>query len=213
MCLSPNDLLIMESVEGWKYRCKTSICWLNEIWVSELRKYRCFVKTLNKFDKVIVNVSQSVDAINEVIGEKCVYLPLGIDAMQFCPYPEPSPRLIDVYSIGRRSEATHRALLRMVRENNLFYVYDTIDGDRVIDPVEHRLLFANMAKRSKYFIVNPSKIDSPDETKGQSEFGPRYFEGAASGAIMIGEYPRNEEFGRNFDWPDSVIIFPMDLPR
>jgi hypothetical protein len=205
VCQFPKDLLYVESVEGWRDHCKTSICWLNEIWVADLYKERCFLNILSQFDYVILNCSQSVNPVNEVIHGRCFYLPPGIDAILFCPYPKLLPRSIDVYSIGRRSEETHQALLRMLKQKEIFYVYDTMAGEEVVDPAQHRLLFANMAKRSRYFIVNPGKINSPKETNGQSEFGPRYFEGAASGAIMMGECPKNEEFKKIFNWPGAVI--------
>ena len=47
-------------------------------------------------------------------------------------------------------------------------------------------MMANMAKRSRYFIVSPGKFNNPAETGGLSEFGYRYFEAAAPGTIMIG---------------------------
>jgi len=67
----------------------------------------------------------------------------------------------------------------------------------------------NMAKRSRYFIVNPGHIDRPDRTGGQSEISFRYFEGAASGTIMIGEHPKSEEFRELFNWPEAVIHLPF----
>ncbi len=40
------------------------------------------------------------------------------------------------------------------------------------------------------------------------EIGNRYFEGAASGAIMVGESPNNDAFERLFDWPEAVTRLP-----
>ena len=59
-------------------------------------------------------------------------------------------------------------------------------------------------------MVNPGKIDNPAATKGQVEFGYRYFEGAASGTIMVGERPRNKVFPEIFHWDDVVIQMPFD---
>lgn len=205
----PKDLLHVKSVEGWKENCKTSVCWLNEIWVPDINKCRYFMKILAQFDYVIVHWAGSVNAVQKVVEGKCFYLPYGIDTILFCPYPNAPRRVIDVYSIGRRSDETHRALLRMGDNNKYFYVFDSITGEQVINPNEHRLLFANMAKRSRYFIVNPGKRDDPGETAGQIEFGNRFFEGAASGTIMIGETPKNEQFAKVFDWPDAVIHVPF----
>jgi hypothetical protein len=137
-------------------------------------------------------------------------MPPGVDTTLFCPYPGPPGRVVDVYSIGRRSNITHTSLLKMVAESGLLYIHDTIAGDQALKLMEHRALFANLAKRSRYFIVNPGLIDRPDIRGNQLEIGNRYFEGAASGAIMVGERPNTEEFERLFGWPDAVFHLPYD---
>src|SRR5262249_15054797 len=151
-----------------------------------------------------------VKPLGECIKSRCAFLPPGIDAISFCPYPDPVERVIDVYSIGRRSQITHEKLLEWARETRLFYLHDTIGGNQAINLKEHRALFANAIRRSRYFIVNPGKIDEPDQRGQQLEAGNRYFEGAASGAIMIGAHPDNEAFKNLFDWPDAVIRVPYD---
>lgn len=137
-------------------------------------------------------------------------MPPGIDTTLFCPYPDPPQRVIDVCSIGRRSAITHQRLLRMASENGLFYLHDSIAGDRAIHSAEHRALLANVSKRSRYFIVNPALIDRSEIRGNQMEMGNRYFEGAASGTIMLGERPDNREFDGLFDWPDALIHLPYD---
>ena len=205
ICQFPKDLCNIRALHGWRDHCKTSICWLNEIWVADLPESKSWIDSLKKFDYVVVSCSQTLSALRQSLGNKCHYLPHGIDTILFCPYPNRPRRSIDLYNIGRRSESTHRAILKLAEGSGIFYVYDSMDGDQVISPHEHRSLFANIAKRSRYFIVNPGKIDSPTETNQQIEFGTRYFEGAASGTIMIGEKPNHREFEKYFDWPDVVI--------
>jgi hypothetical protein len=210
VCGAPGDLLMVNTVSNWRDVCKTSVCLLDEIWIRQMSNYRYFLRILAKFDVVMLYYSQSVKALSEQIGRKCVFLPPGVNAIAFCPYPEPPKRVVDVLCVGRRSEITHQRLLRMVAENGLFYLHDSIAGDQAINSKEHRALLANLAKRSRYFIVNPGLIDRPDIRGNQIEIGNRYFEGAASGAIMVGERPNNEEFGRLFDWPDAVIHLTYD---
>ena len=77
-------------------------------------------------------------------------------------------------------------------------------------PSEHRELFANIIEKKPFFIVNPGLIDRPDVRGDQIEIGNRYFEGAASGTIMVGERPNNGEFDKLFDWPDSLIDLPYN---
>jgi hypothetical protein len=183
---------------------------MDEIWLNEMVKHHHFLRILAKFDVVMLYYSQTVKPLSEQIGCKCVFLPPGVDAILFCPYPTPPRRVIDVCSIGRRSAAMHQKLLRMVRDSGLFYLHDSIAGSRAINSKEHRVLLANVAKRSRYFIVNRGKIDEPDRTGNQIEIGNRYFEGAASGAIMVGERPKNEEFEKLFDWPEAVTKVDCD---
>src|SRR5690348_4288067 len=126
VCGFPKDLLHLNVVTNWKDHCRVSICLLDEIWASQLSKYECFLKILSQFDYVMLYYSQSVKPLSEVIGNKCFFLPPGVDAIRFCPYPELPKRVVDVYSIGRRSEVTHQALLKMAKEGSIFYVYDSI---------------------------------------------------------------------------------------
>lgn len=206
----PKDLLHLNSLKNWKEKCRISICWLNELWITEIKECKNFLKILSQFDYVIVHSSGSLNAIQEIIKVECHHLPYGINAIFFCPYPNMAQRVIDVYSIGRKSLTVHETLMRLMENNKFFYIYDTIDGDVVYNPNEHRYMFANMIKRSRYFIVNPGRVTRPDLTKGQVEFGNRFFEGAAAGAILIGGRPDNKEFSNYFDWPDAVIDVPFN---
>jgi hypothetical protein len=212
VCEKPSELLNVNAVEGWRDRCKTSVCLLTELWVKEMPYYKSCLKVLSKFDYVFSYLSQSVEPINQVIRGKCFYMPQGIDTVLFLPYPNTPRRVIDVFSIGRRSEDIHQALLRMARENKILYVYDTIKDLHCHDLEQHRFLVSSMAKRSRYFVVYPAKWDKPDERGTQSEMGARYFEGPAAGTIMIGEQPSNERFKSEFFWPDAVVQLPYD-PR
>lgn len=209
VCEKPSELLNVNSVRGWKDRCKTSFCWLTEFWIKDMATHRSCLEVLSQFDFVFSFIPR-LDAFRRVVKGQCMYLPGGIDAFRFCPYPDPPRRCIDVLSIGRRSERTHRALLEIAERDRSFYMYDTFSNLAAYDLNQHRLLLTNMAKRSRYFIANPGKIDSPGETDQTSEFGCRYFEGAAAGALIIGERPRNSEFDRIFHWQDALIDLPFD---
>jgi hypothetical protein len=210
ICGFPQDLLMVNAVSNMRDICRSSVCLVDELWIKDMVKHRHFLRILAKFDVVMLYYSQTVKSLSEQIGRRCVFLPPGIDAILFCPFPAPPKRVIDVCSIGRRSEITHQRLLRMVRESGLFYLHDSIGGSQAINSKEHRALLANVAKRSRYFIVNPGKIDQPDVRGNQIEASNRYYEGAASGAVMVGERPKNETFERLFDWPEAVIQLPYD---
>ena len=210
ICQEPSDLLSLKALRRWRAHCQTSVCWLIELWAWNSHQWRNHLKTLREFDHVIVMFNGSVQPIENVIGKQCVYMPPGIDAATFCPYPNPPRRCVDVFSAGRRSQQTHRALLEMARQRKIFYIYDTTRPLMTICQKEHRIQVANIAKRSRYFIANAPKINHPSQTHGQSEISYRFVEGAASGTVMIGDPGDNEVFGIHFDWPDAVITVPYD---
>ena len=110
--------------------------------------HRHFLRILAKFDVVMLYYSQSVNPLSEQIGCRCVFLPPGVDALLFCPYPHPPKRVVDVCSIGRRSEITHQKLLRMARESSLFYLHDSIGGGQAINSKEHRHFFRTSQEES-----------------------------------------------------------------
>jgi hypothetical protein len=105
-------------------------------------------------------------------------------------------------------------LLDLARERRLFYLYDTFSGNiPVQNPAEHRLQLGNLIKRSRFFLANRAKANEEGETGRQEELGFRFFEGAAGGAVMIGEAPEVASFQEHFDWPDALIHLPFGSPR
>jgi hypothetical protein len=213
VCGSARDLLALKSVTNWRQRCKTAICLIDELWITQMDGLLHFLDVLKDFDSVILYYSNSVKPLADRLGVNSVFLPPGLDALRFCPFQQQYERVIDVCSIGRRSEVTHAKLLKMVETDGIFYFHDTLAGDQAIDASEHRSFMINLAKRSRYFIVNPGLINRPDIRGDQIEIGNRYFEGSAAGAILVGERPATETFETLFDWPDALIHLPYDSPE
>ena len=213
ICQFPRDLLSLNAIKGWRQHCRTSVCWLAEIWASELHKLKGHLKILSQFDYVIIPSSGSVEPVKDAIRGRCVCITPGIDTIRFCPYPNPPLRSIDVYSMGRKSLITHQPLLKMAEQKKIFYIYDTFENMKTLLPRDHRILLANIAKRSRYFIANAPKINKQSETGGQEEISYRFYEGTASGTVLIGETGQNEAFKKHFGWPDSVIQVPFDSPN
>lgn len=212
VCGDPTDMLRIDAIGNWRERCKKAVIVIDELWVTQMPAYGNYLRMLKKFDLVCLYYCQSPEPLNQRIGPRSMYLPPAVDAIRFCPYPTPPERCVDVYSIGRRSAATHQSLLQLAADHGLYYIYDSTSADQVLDPTDHRELYANTLKRSCYFIVNPGLIDRPDIRGEQIEIGYRYFDGVAAGAINVGERPNNEVFAKLFDWPDPMIDFPYNSP-
>jgi hypothetical protein len=111
--------------------------------------------------------------------------------------------------------------MRQAQERKIFYCYDTVAASgiderqrtfRVDSASEHRALLASMLQRTRYFFANRAGVNDPEYTQGHDELSARFYEGAAAGAVMIGEAPKLETFRQQFDWPDAVIHVPFDSP-
>ncbi|NJM22008.1 MAG: glycosyltransferase [Richelia sp. RM2_1_2] len=204
------DITCINAIKGWRDKCKKAVLWIDEIWAKEVEnpKTALCLKLAKDFDYIFTTQSKSVDAINQLVKRPCYSLPYAVDAVKFCPYPQLPQRHIDVYSIGRRSEITHKSLLELTERENFLYLYDSLKGLEMRNYQEHRILYSNLIKRSRYFIANKAKFDSGNQTGGQEELGSRFFEGAAAGAVMIGTPPVCEAYNTHFDWSDAVIEVP-----
>lgn len=212
VCHSYEDLLYVNAVEGWKNHCNISICWIHEVWAGTIQKYRHWMSALRRFDYVFVGVKETVAPLSKEIGSRCYYLASAVDTCRFSPRLHPVPRTIDVLSIGRRWTEIHQVFRSQTLKDKIFYMHDTFAAATadVFDYREHREQFARLVQRSRYFLVAPAKMDAAAETKGQIEVGFRYFEGAAAGAVMIGQTPHGEAFREMFGWPNSVIEIRPD---
>src|SRR5579871_1474049 len=202
------DARYITAIRDWKKHCRVSVCWIDELWAHAVPSYKYWLPLLNEFDHVVLGLKGSVKAVSEALGRPCHFLRGGVDALRFSPYPNPPKRVIDVYSIGRRFEGIHQRLLTLAGEKKLFYVYDTLDNPGDIDMKDHRQhrdMYANVAKRSRFFVVAVAKVDMHAHTKGQIEVPFRYFEGAGAGCVLVGQSPDCDSFREMFDWPDAVI--------
>ena len=210
----PHQLFALSCIPEWRKRCRKAACFIAEAWEGMLPGY--LLELLSEFDHVFVNARHVIGAMSRIIGRPCSYMPQGVDALRFCPWPDPPQRTIDVCNIGRRSPLTHEALLAAARDKGLFYYYDTVKPAEkqvtfhVSDGSEHRFLLANLLKRSRYFVVNRARANQPELIRGRDEIAGRFFEGIAAGAILIGDPPATDEFRARFGWPDAVIPMPFD---
>jgi hypothetical protein len=204
------DIPHLRRLEGWRERCVKAVCVLAEVWSHEVRRYRRCFELLRRleFDRVYVVNARPAGEIASILGCPVEPFPYGVDALRFSPYPDPPQRCIDLYQFGRRSEITHRAALEMARRGEVFYVYDSLGNvSDVPDPQAHRELIAAHVKRSRYFFAYEPALGNP-RARGEPILAPRYFEGIAGGAVLLGNAPDLPAYREAFPWPDATITIP-----
>lgn len=212
---SPQSLVELRRIKGWRRRCKFAVAYLFELWSSTLKQDREYLKLLDQFDHVFLLHGKCLPQLASYTRAPCSVLPVAVDCLLATPFPSPPRRDVDVYSIGNRSAAVHGELLKLAQGGELFYIYDSLAStdSRVRNWAEHRALLTNIIKRSEYFIAfSPASLAEQKAGKvaGEHVLPGRLFEGAAGGAIILGSAPRCPEFGQYFDWPDAVVEIAPD---
>ena len=205
------DLIALESVAGWRERCAKKVCLIEELWVEDLRLWGDHgLHRLEGFDFVGVGFRDSARVLGEMTGLRCAWVPGAIDAVRFYPGARPVARSIDIFGMGRRSEFTHQALLDLVEREGWTYLFDTVEPRRVLEGHHepHRAQLAAMIRRSRYFIANKARMGATD-IGDQEELGFRSYEGAAAGAVLLGEAPKSVSAQLLFDWPDAHVEVPF----
>jgi hypothetical protein len=217
---NPYELYALRTIPDWRARCRVAACYVAEVWADLGPEY--LLELLGQFDHIFIGWDNSADGVARITGRPCTYLPQAADVLRFSPWPDRPARTIDVCNIGRRSAVTHDALVRLAAERRIFYYFDTVAGGagkdqkqrtfRVADAAQHRLLLAGLLRRSRYFIANRGRINELEHTGSHEAIAGRFYEGAAAGAVMLGEAPNTEEFRSQFGWQDAVIRVPFDCP-
>ncbi|HEY9761902.1 MAG TPA: glycosyltransferase [Trichocoleus sp.] len=207
----PWEIFNLRAIPNWREKCRYAVCHFVELWQKEVEDLELLRKEYEQFDKIYSNTFFTTEEISAATGCACEYLPFTVDAIEFCPYPNPPERFIDVSYIGRRSLVTHQALLNLAENEPFFYLYDTAKNFRTNNHREHRKLLAKQLKRTRYFFANRSKLDDPSSQNRQPEFGWRFFEGMAAGTVVLGTIPDTEVFKRCFNWQDAAINLPFDV--
>ena len=217
VCDNPWQLHLLETVKNWRDKCRHKACYVMETWKLNFDDWRLAHEPFKNFDHIFAGTAHCVETYSDVTGLPANYLAPGIDALKFCPYPNPPQRLIDVCCVGRRPEDTHQSLFQRSQEDeNFFYYYDTVNNKNlhVANPREHRAKLAKLLQRSRYNIATHARFDALSETGGYQEIGSRYFEAVAAGTVLIGMPPMGDVFPQYFDWEEPIIkvnLFEQDV--
>ena len=211
----PYNVININLLQQWRKKCKVAVCYVIELWQTELDKFKNYLTFLENFDFVFLGHSQILKETQDIIRKPCAYLAPGVDAIKFRPPSLYSDRSIDLCSMGRRSQVTHEALLELTQNQDFFYHYDLLNSadTHTNHHQAHRIFNANILKQSRYFIAHHAKVNCLEQTGGQIEIGYRFFEGAAAGTVMLGKAPKNDVFEQYFGWDNAVIPMEFDEPN
>ena len=209
----PRDLSYLSLAKGWRENSRFAICWLQELWAADIRRLGHRLDKLNSFDHVICPFYHTTEYLRARLSVPVTYMTWGTDTALFNPFPNPPRRAIDICRIGEMTPETHKVLLTHADLTGKYYSYSTVKGvTTATSHRAHRHNYAGMLKRSQYFITYLAKMAQKAERGAQEEFGLRYIEAIATGAILLGDRPSNPAFDNYFGWEDAVIEAPYASP-
>jgi hypothetical protein len=201
----------LDGLRNWRRHCRTSVLFIWELWPASLDEFRAFYRGLERFDHIYVGTQMVAEPLSERLGREVRWLPPGTDVLRFRP-KAPEARTIDILSLGRRSDVQHQAASELRDDLGWHYVYDTASGMSIEDHVEHRTLVAENLSRAKFFVSNRGKFNDTGESAGVHDFGNRFFDGTAGGAVVVGEFAKTTGFASCFDWGEIGVDLPANDP-
>jgi hypothetical protein len=206
-----HDLHVLGALKDWRRKSRYAICRLDEFWVETMPGLRRFFRVLEQFDLIFCSEYYTAEKLSEELkGPDVIYLPPGVDALEFAPVMEPSIRPIDITNFGALPDATHKGLIEYGKRAEGFYFFESLKGRfEARSPSEHRLRYAQILKRSKYFLCYFALMRT-EGPPNQLEFGPRYIEGLAAGCVLLGSWASTPAFDRYLGWEDAVIEMPFE---
>ena len=213
----PRDLATLDAFD-LRRRAGRAVVWLQELAAADVPGYGPALEVLNAFDHVICGLAGTVPVLAARLDVPVHYACWGLDALAFCPWPDPPERAIWFYNLSNVSQTTHAALLAHARASGAFYDFPTQVGIHTArDASEHRWGYADRLKRSRYFYAGTARVRSRAHAgwkreAAQAEFGSRYVEALAAGAILLGDRVETPEFEANLGWEDAVIPVPYECP-
>ena len=206
----PYDLLALENFGDWRDRTSFAVCLIQEFWLSELDQQLTDLQyILDKFDLVICCFYHTAEELSHRLSAEVAYAPHCVDADLFNPYnlKHTPRRVIDACAVGDMDPLTHRSLWDWAAETGRYYNFTTLGGAKLsVHHGVHRQNLAQTLQRSRYFFTYMAKRTATKQRTSQEEFGSRFFEGAAAGAIQLGDIvTSNPGFMANLDWDGAVI--------
>jgi Glycosyl transferases group 1 len=156
-----------------------------DAWKSSLTKIG-IAATIERLNPCFVAYREATEELQRRFPlAKFVWLPFGADTDTFYPRNEGKP--IFAFSMGRRYEPLHRALLAYCEARGLRYVHSYGGGLSTEE-------LGRTTSSAQYFLATPPDLDNPKRTGGFSPLVMRYFEGLAAGTRLLGVLPRSGEY-------------------
>lgn len=202
VAMAPYWIPSLRYVRNLRQVARRVVVYLYDSWLSDLPGLLSSRALWPLIDDLFVSFRHTVEPYAEQLPCRVHYLPQAIDPRWFHPYQ--GRRSIDVLSLGRRLPAVHRELLEISRRRDLYYHYNTHVAPQARDFAENQEFVGRLCQLAQAHVSWSVDKTNPARSGEAAAITARWFESAASGAVVIGAAPRTDEFARLFPYPEFV---------
>jgi hypothetical protein len=214
--MGPEDYAPLDVFKQWDRSAGFKILYLFDTMERQLSSIRAILRSA-RWDLTITSFQGAVPFLEAQTQRRWFAVPQGVKLDRFRPAAA-QKRLIDFSAYGRRLRKVHESVKEFCAETGRYYDYTTTT--RLIpgtDPQEQYHHYAWRLRHSAFNFCWPVETTNPDRVRTFSPITCRWFEAAASGAVVVGQPPKDtgflEAFGEGFVVPLNPESGDDDLRR
>lgn len=205
------QLAALEALPGWRELGDRVVVFINEMWppwFEDAAHRRLVDEIVHRSTRVVVTIDWAAQALRAVTDSPIDCMLPTVDVLAAVSRAS-DDRRIDVANLGRRSPQQHAELVRWTESERGFYLFDTAALAAVDDHAEHRRQYSTLVGRSRLFISNVARFNQPELRGSAREYGLRYIEALAGGALIAGEHPSVTEGAGQLGPDVRLLDFPI----
>jgi hypothetical protein len=188
---------MIQSLPGWSSIARRKVAFVSEIWPGMIPSaVRIIEEVVGELDLLVTTLECTVDELRRISGADVLHLPQSVDVLNVTVPQSVEGRRIDISNRGRRDPGQHAVFRRWATGSGGTYLFDTANIAEVDDHHEHRRHYNDQIGWSRLFVANYARFDQPGLSGGSVEFGLRYFEALAGGAVVVGQHPSSADQNR-----------------
>jgi hypothetical protein len=204
--MGPEDYSPLDVFRQWDRSAGFRILYLFDTMERQLSSIRAILKSA-RWDLTITSFTGAVPFLEEQTQRRWFAVPQGVNLHRFHPAAQ-QHRLIDFSAYGRRLRNVHESVKAFCADTGRYYEYTTTN--QLIPGTDPREQYQHYAWRLRHSVFNvcwPVETTNPGRARTFSPITCRWFEAAASGAVVVGQPPSDPGFAEMFG---EDFVVPLD---
>lgn len=160
--------------------------WIYDCWPSQWDRWEALLARLRVPMAFFSSQSATREFTRRMPGLRCEWVPEAVDPHRYDPTCRLAARRIDVLELGRLSLTLHRRLGPALAERGLRHEFQE-PGAAMLYAGQEALRAA--LAQTRLLVCLPKSITHPEAAGGLETVTHRYFEGIASGCVLVGHCP------------------------